>query len=120
MAKNYFIEISDGITSITFTMNPELTEIIDAINEAFKTDQTHLRLWDLSAGLDLTNEQLKEIAEYAKIKWHTPSKVALVAPNDLSYGLLRMFEVYRGEEQHKIMVYRSKQEALKWLKEEPE
>jgi len=44
MAKNYFIEIIDGITSITFSANPEFIEVIDAINEAFKIDQTHLRL----------------------------------------------------------------------------
>jgi len=73
--------------------------------------------------LDLNSEQLQKIAEYSEIKWpaaSAPSRVAFVAPDDFTYGLLRMFEVYRKEEQHTIMVFRTKQEALKWLKEKPE
>lgn len=52
------------------------------------------RLWDLGKGLDFT----------------------LVGPRDLVFGLMRMYGVYREQDRHEEMVFRTEEEAMRWLK----
>jgi len=120
MEKSYLIEISEGITVIRFIRKPEFNEILEAINEASTIDEYNLRLWDMRAGLDLSNEEIDKIARHGKAVWRTPSKAAVVAPNDLAFGLIRMFEVHREQEEHLTRAFRTEKEAIKWLKEQPE
>ena len=114
----FSVRLVDGITAIRFTQKPEFSDIIQAIDEASKTDAEGLRLWDLSAGLDLSDPQLRQIAEYGKNKLPASAKVAIVAPQDLTFGITRVYEVYRKHEQLDFMVFRTEQEAIKWLKPE--
>jgi hypothetical protein len=46
------------------------------------------------------------------------SKLAIVAPEDLAFGIGRMYATYRGLEEHstkKVAVFRSREAAEKWL-----
>ena len=116
MAKNYLIVISNEITIIRFLKQPSSDEIRSAIDDVSENHPDKLRLWDLRKGMDLTNTELRQLAESGKTKFMFPSKVAIVAPKDLAYGLSRIYEVYRKQEQTETRVFRTEKEALEWLK----
>jgi len=121
MEKNYTLEIVDDVTVVRFFIKPGPDEIRMSIDEVAAISASGLRLWDLSAGgWDLTTEELEEIADYAKIKFLPPSKVAIVAPEDLSYGLSRIYEAVRKQENLQIDIFRTEQEALAWLRAQSE
>jgi hypothetical protein len=47
-----------------------------------------------------------------------PSKLAIIATNDLHFGLARMYETYRGmqpDNSRLLGIFRSRDEALRWL-----
>ena len=117
MEKNYTVEVVDDVTVVRFFIKPGPDEIRMLIDEVAAISASGLRLWDLSAdGWDLTTEKLEEIADYAKIKFLPPSKVAIVAPKDLSYGISKVYEAFRRQEGLEIEIFRSEQKALNWLK----
>ena len=92
-----------------------------SIDEVATISTSGLRLWDLSdGGWDLTSAELEEIADYAKMKLLLPSKVAFVAPKDLSYGLSRIYEVLRKQEGLAIEIFRTEQKAIDWLETKSE
>ena len=60
--------------------------------------------------------QLAELS--ASMDAAAPSKLAIVAPRDLAFGLGRMYESYRGvsnKSTKEVSVFRSMTEATKWL-----
>lgn len=112
----YRIDIIDGITSIRFSKQPGMDEIRTAIDAAAELNPGGLRLWNLSSGiLNLTSAQIQELADYAKSKFLPASKVAVVAPEDFTFGLSRMYSAFRDQEQLEIEVFRTEQEAHDWL-----
>ena len=117
MEKNYTVEITDDITVVRFLIKPGPDEIRMSIDDVAAMGASGLRLWDLSTdGWNLTTEELGEIADYAKTKLLLPSKVAIVAPRDLSYGISRVYEAFRRQEGLEIDIFRDEQAALNWLK----
>ena len=121
MNKLYKIEKLGDITAIRFTHKPSLEDIRMSIDEAASISASGLRLWDFShSGWDLTSTQLQKLAEYAKTKFFSPSKVALVATKDLSFGISRVYETLRKQEGLEIEVFRSEQKAVSWLKTKTE
>lgn len=78
---------------------------------------------DLSPVQDLrvsSRDRIRELAELASAmdRPGVKSRLAIVAPHDLTYGFARMFETYRGMGQggeKTVSVFRSMQEALDWL-----
>jgi hypothetical protein len=118
MRKKYTIQHIDGITEIRCDQAPTYNNaraIIDDIAANFPYEK---RLWDFSnVDFDFTMEELRSIAEYGKMVFTQPNKVALVATKDLVFGELRAFEVYRDQVEHATArVFRTRQEALAWLK----
>ena len=60
--------------------------------------------------------EIKAIAEYGKSKFIKPNKIALIAPDDLAYGNMRQFIVYREQEEHSVAcVFKNEREAILWL-----
>ena len=113
----YKIEHVNGITKIRFKKRPtysEVASIIDDIAEHFPYEK---RLWDLSGSdFDFTMKEIQDIAEYGKTKFVKQNIIALVAPNDLAYGEMRAFAVYREQEGHSVPgVFRTAPEAMNWL-----
>jgi hypothetical protein len=116
MDKKYSIENIDGIVEVRFLQNPQAQDICDSLDDAAQIHANDLRLWDFSCGVDLTSHDIEIVAEHAKIIQMQSGKVAIVAPQDLTYGLFRMYEVHRHEERVQINVFRTLQDAREWLK----
>ena len=64
----------------------------------------------------MTTTELNQIAEQGKSKILIPSRLAIVAPEDLSFGLSRVFNVHREDQFINQQVFRTEQEALVWFK----
>lgn len=117
MSKTHIITHKDGITKIKFLVKPTLDQaklIIDEIVENYPYDK---RLWDLSeVDFDFSTAEIRVIAEYGKVKFTKPGKLAVYAIKDLAFGEMRQFEVYR-EEENKLLpkVFRDEQSAIDWL-----
>ena len=120
MAKNYTIKQVKSITIIVFSKAPTFDEAKEVIDTLAKNNSYHLRLWDFSHVLfNFTKEEIQEIALYGKSMFLEKNRIAVVAPQDLSYGILRSFEIYREQDMHSIpRVFRNRQEALQWLEEQ--
>ncbi len=65
---------------------------------------------DLTA---ISTEELERHAELCRSKFKNLSAVALLAPEDLAFGVSRMFEVLSSLEN--VEVFRIKEDALDWL-----
>ena len=116
MDKIYSLETDDGITTIRFSRTPELSDLAEIIDYLAENNFYKRRLWDLRPhGLNLSPDQLQQIALYGKSKFLKPSKLAIVASEDLAYGLSRLFEAYRQEEKVLTSVFRIEPEARQWL-----
>jgi hypothetical protein len=48
-----------------------------------------------------------------------PTRLAIIAPGDLGYGLGRMYEMMRDGAPEEVQVFRDMAEALAWLDERP-
>ena len=102
---------------VRFYKSLGIDEIRNAITDVAQNHLSDLRLWDFSkAEINLTSSQIEQLAKYGKAKFSIPSKVAIVAPEDLAFGLMRIYEVHREEDQAEIKVFRSEQDAWGWLK----
>lgn len=120
MDKCYSIEKNNGITKICFFRKPKMSELKKAMDDVLEKGDCDLRLWEFKAGVVLDTSQIEEIAQYGEKIWPVPSRAAIVAADDLSFGLARIHDVYRDQNRRETMVFRTIQEAIKWLKEESE
>ena len=80
----------------------ELIDATDCDKFEVPSGDRILQLADLSASMDAA----------------APSKLAIVAPRDLAFGLGRMYESYRGvsdKSTKEVSVFRSMSDASKWL-----
>ena len=120
MPKEYKIEKVDSVTTIVFAKDPTLAEAKEVIDQLAENKSYHLRLWDFSNVLfNFTLEEIQEIAQYGKTKFVERNRIAVVAPQDLAYGILRSFEVYREEDSHSVVkAFRKRNEALEWLEKQ--
>ena len=114
MHTNYSFTLLHGkVTLIRFSGIPLKADILTAIDEISQHEKTGQRIWDLSRGFNLTTTEIREIVEYSKNKWPHTQKVAFIAPDDLSFGNLRMYaSLMRSYE--KFVVFRSADKALNW------
>ena len=112
---NYSVTTENGVTIIRFTKHPTLDNVFAIIDITSEDSMPCKRLWDISNGLNLTSSELQQIAEYGKAKYLKPSKIAILATNDLAFGLAGMFKVYRGDEISQTRVFRTNDEAIDWL-----
>jgi hypothetical protein len=77
-------------------------------------------LWDLcqANASRLSTDEIRQIAQRNKSqvkKAGVGYKVAFVAPRDIEYGLSRMFEMFSDETPVQIRVFRTTDEARRWL-----
>ena len=117
MRQSYQISVFDGITSIKMfgPFNPgSIIELMEDIAENYPAD---FKLYLLqSAQFDLKQEDLRKLAEAAKQIFSPHQMAAFVTNNDLIYGELRQFEVFRNPGDEIITgVFRDEIEAESWL-----
>ena len=116
MTKVYDIASLGGIVQVRFVRSPQVEDFCRALDEVVELDANQFRLWDFSCGVNWSTQQLEKIAAYAKITLRTPaSKIAIIAPDDLTYGLFRIHDVFRADEYSEQIVFRTETEALNWL-----
>ena len=118
LGKTHEITVVGGITKIKFLQSPGIEEakaIIDDLAENYPYEK---RLWDLSdIVFNWTLEEIKTISEYGKYKFSRPNKLAVYAVDNVSFGEMRQFEVYREEEGKALpRAFRDEQEAIDWLR----
>jgi len=81
---------------------------------------------DLSAAADVTDATDENMMELAGLAVQLddpaqPTRLAIVVNSDLHYGLARMYEAYRSMQPksvRQVSVFRSREEALRWLEAE--
>ena len=117
MAKTHLITYIDGITKIKFLVSPNLELCKSIIDEIVENYPYEKRLWDLSEiKFDFSTSEIQTIAEYGKGKFTNPNRLAVFALDDLAFGEMRQFEVYREEEGKALpRVFRNEQDAIDWL-----
>jgi len=79
-----------------------------------------LSMWDLTGGRPLfTADELREVAAY--VRAHRPvdaGRIAIVATEDLAFGMSRMYEVFASDLQVETKVFRDSEPARQWLLED--
>jgi hypothetical protein len=116
MAKHYDIEIKDGVIAVRFKQNPVASDICASLDDVAKINPCNLRMWDYTCGAKLNREDIQITAKHARSIPMPSGRVAIVASDDLTFGLFRMYEAYREDDEVKLCVFRTKEEAIKWLK----
>lgn len=119
MKSFYTIEYRDGITRVQFSKRPTFSDAQSVIDDIVENYPYERRLWDLSnIKFDFTMDEIEKIAEYGKRKFIKPNKVAIIAPDDLAFGEMRAFEVYREQEELSVARgFRNEEQALAWLRQ---
>ena len=116
MSINYKIEMEDGITRITCYENPSLEDAKTLVDILSKKDEYTKRLWDFTnIKFDFSLADIKSISVYGKSRFNKPNKLAILVVDDLAFGEMRQFEVYREEAKSKAKVFRKESAALEWL-----
>ena len=99
-------------------------EAISVVKSFYEGQPTENVLWDLSdiTEIHITSEQVESIENLIQRfkSARSKGKTAFVAPNDLVYGLSRMFNTF-GEisgSPFQRWAFRSMEEAYQWLSEE--
>lgn len=106
----------NGFYRVVLEGTANVDEIRKAVTEVALFRDTKKEMWVLqNLHLNVSSEQLIDLAHAVKSNPYKPEKVAIVTDNDLLYGLSRMFSGFREEPGTEISVFRKVDEALEWL-----
>lgn len=96
-------------------------EMHDALEMFYKEDPTPLLLWDMSQS-DVSNVTPDILQNFARKSAKLGAsrqggRTAVIAPEDLQYGLARISEAFLEIESspHSFSVFRTREKALQWL-----
>ena len=117
MAGNYSIEKADGIVTIRFQRTLTVEEILEVMDHVAHTEKCNRRLWDATGRFTYTSQEVRRIAVRRKERWPSSARVAFLAADDVSFGLMRLLEVYSEQDNYETKVFRDEQKARHWLKE---
>jgi len=94
----------------------EVLSLQDQLRKDPDFDPTFSQLSDLThvTDIDITGSDMRELA--ARTAFSPKSRRAVIASNDLAYGLARMFEQFRETKGDRgIRVFRKLEDALDWV-----
>jgi hypothetical protein len=93
--------------------------IIDSLDDPLSPDRPDM-LFDLSASRSIrqrSTEDIKQMVQlFATLVGRVGKRIAFYAPSDLPYGLMRMGTMLAGESERSAQVFRTRDEALQWLR----
>lgn len=117
MTDKYKISVSNGITVTKFLTEPTYDEVKDILDIIAKKYPYEKRLYDMSdIKFNFTTKEIKDISEYGKRIFTKPNKLAIYTIDDLAFGEMRQFMVYREQDGHSTpIVFRDVDEAIQWL-----
>jgi hypothetical protein len=103
-----------------FVTNGEFKSFYKSLYEDNQFDLSFNMLVDLRQAESSVRsaETLQESAEFMKRQYESTTatpKVAVVAPEDISFGLARMYEAFSEEVPWEFEVFRATDAALAWL-----
>ena len=122
MPTRYHYDPATRIVWIEITGELRESELVD-LAEKLASDESfapgHSELVDLRGLVhtDVTPTVLRQVAGiFARTDRHPElTRVAMCAPLDLAFGLSRMYEAYRESSGVKLRVFRTLEEAERWL-----
>ena len=98
-----------------------LNEVIDALEEFYSSNTTKLVAWDLTStsAAQLNTADIEQIAKFVRSNSHVRAggRTAIIAPNDLEFGIGRMLDVLSEihDVQLAVATFRKFSDAAKWL-----
>ncbi len=99
-----------------------IDDIIEALDDFYKTRLTKYLIWDLNNGGDaqLTTRDMEQIVQFSRENGaaRPDGKSAIVTNNDLYFGISRMFETYAETSPQLSLVFRvfrEVEDAKRWL-----
>ena len=122
MPASYRIDVSLGLVFSTaqgVLTNDDILVHQAALRDDVNFDPAFSELYDFRSvtKFELSAEQIQAIA--GRPIYGTGSRAALVAPDDLVYGLLRMFQTMAEGGHGNIQIFRDMDDARSWLGLEP-
>ncbi len=113
------IDAEQGLVLSTWQGRMTDAVMLDAYRRFFGSpayDPTHRELADLRPldSIDLSTVGLKKMAQLVKTH-RRAGPIAILASDDLAFGLGRMYAVFGRHETERIEVFRDEREATHWL-----
>ena len=120
MDKSFRFEIEERETFVKLTGYGVATvEDCKKLISAISKDGVYVfarRLYDLNeCRLELSGDDIKSLADLSRPLDPSQSRIAVVASEDLNYGLARMHAVFREHDNFSIRAFRDEDEAIRWL-----
>ena len=114
------VDPDTGIAHCLATGELTRDEILAAVDQVYRDPNYRApwrTIWDIAGATPVLNlEELRAVVAY--VKAHRPEgkgKTAIVATEDLAFGLSRMYEVLAGEQPVETRAFRDSEEALQWI-----
>lgn len=116
----------EGYLEIKYKGQISDSELLSAYKSFFRSDNAIPVLNDLTdlSEADLTNlssKAIEELADYITRSYKesgiTSFKTAIYAPNELEFGLSRMYDIISYDTPQLIKSFKEKEEAIHWLRQ---
>ncbi len=113
---------TEGVARCTGTGEVTFEETLDTVKRLYADPRFQVPtriLWDLRAGsFDISTEDVSRLSDYVlKNRVEGRGRTAIVAGDDLVFGMSRMYEFMTAESSAEIQVFRDAEAALDWLSE---
>ena len=72
-------------------------------------------LRDIQSGDGVTSSGVRQLAQFWRDAGVSDGKLAIIAESPVSYGMSRMYQTLRDDGPDRIEVFRSEEDAWKWL-----
>ena len=119
MPMTFDISEMQGILVVSIKGEPNV-DGIKLILDQIRNSSGYLhsvRLWDFQdSSFTFSQNEVLELASYASAADKQPAKVAMLVNEDLSFGVSRVYEVFRNTDLTETNVFRDKAEAVAWLR----
>ena len=113
----YVIEREDDIVRVDYKRSPQPEDMYELLDQLGEMEDSELRMYVMiDAEILLSTAEVREGAEYAREKKNQPRRIAVVAPGDITYGISRIFKVFRESQETELQVFRSLDDAREWLR----
>lgn len=115
-AGTYIISREQTILRIDFKRSPDRKTMIQLLEQLSELENSELRMYVMiDAEILLSTAEVREGAEYAREMKNQPRRVAVVAAGEITYGISRIFKVFRESGETELMVFREIDQARDWL-----
>ena len=74
-----------------------------------------VRLWVIEQPVDMTPDEVRVLADRAVANQSRGIRAAFVVPDGNSFGLTRMYEVFRERADVRTRTFTERQDAIDWL-----